>query len=141
MKNLTPVRTATKLDPKQLEKQRQKDKELVRGVFKDYECPGSTFSFVYGPMYKGDTTERWELTDGQIHTIPFGVARHLNRNCNYPEFEHNPADGFVGGSNPYHQANVRVSKRVQRVGFQSLEFLDNDDLTPTPTILTLETSL
>ena len=102
--------------------QRDKDREKVRGIFKNYEVPGGNFQFSYGPMYKGDQTERYDLEDGKIYTLPLGVAKHLNKNCWYPEHAHViDEDG---------KPIAKIGTKHRRVGFQSLEFLDIDDLNP-----------
>lgn len=147
--NLTPVKRSgvPKLDAKQIEKRRQKDKEMVRGVFKDYEVPGGELEFSFGPIYKGDETITFSrlngtsLKDGEVYTIPFGVAKHLNNNCNYPEFEHQPGEGFAGAPNAYTRENVRISKKVHRFGFNTLDFMQDEDLAPAPTIYAVENAL
>lgn len=101
---------------------REKDKEKVRGMFKYYEVPGGQFSFVYGPIYKGDTTERYDFEDGKIYSIPLGVAKHLNKNGWYPEHKHVVDE--------YGKSIAIVGTKHRRFGFQSLEFVDIDDLTP-----------
>jgi hypothetical protein len=102
--------------------QRDKDREKVRGIFKNYEVPGGTFRFSFGPMYKGDQTENYEFEDGKIYTIPLGVAKHLNKNVWYPEHSYVVDE--------YGKPIARVGTKHRRVGFQSLEFVDIDDLTP-----------
>ena len=101
---------------------RDKDKEKVRGMFKYYEVPGGQFSFVYGPIYKGDTTERYDLEDGKIYTLPLGVAKHLNKNGWYPEHKH--------AVDEHGRPIAVVGTKHRRFGFQSLEFVDIDDLIP-----------
>ena len=109
---------------------RDKDREPVKGIFRYHECPGGAVSFSYR-AYKGDNIERYDMTDGQIYTVPLGVARHLNKNCWYPEYE------FF--KNEETQNIQRVAKKVRRMSFQSLEFMDIDDITPTGnSIVTVE---
>lgn len=100
---------------------RDKDREMVKGIFKFYEAPGGTLGFVFR-KYKEDPVERFDLTDGQVYSIPLGVAKHLNKNGWYPEYE------FFKDENT--QNVMRVGKKVRRFGFQSLEFVDIDDLNP-----------
>lgn len=112
--------------------QRDRDREKVKGMFKFYEVPGGAMSFVY-KAYKEDPVERYDFVDGQVYTIPFGVAKHLNHNGWYPEYGYIPGEpgtqtGFgasIGGSAPN---MMRVTKKVHRFGFQSLEFMDDKDL-------------
>lgn len=104
---------------KNLRYMRDKDREMVKGVFRFFEVPGGTMSFVYR-AYKEDPVERYDLEDGKIYTLPLGVAKHLNKNVWYPVHQHLvDEDG---------KASKMVGRKVHRCGFQSLEFVDIDDL-------------
>lgn len=98
---------------------RDKMREPVRGIFKFDEAPGQTLSFVYRE-FKEDPIEKYELVDGEIATIPLGVARHINKNMNYPI--HSYLKDEAG------DATMRIGRKVQRASFQSLEFVDIDDI-------------
>jgi len=99
--------------------QRDKDRQMVKGVFRFYEVPGGTMSFNF-KKYKGDQVEKYTLVDGGIYTIPLGVAKHLTKNGNYPVHSHmQDTDGNV---------SMRIGQKVNRFGFESLEFMDIDDL-------------
>ena len=116
--------TQKKEEPKKkvnLKYLRDKDREMVRGKFIFHEVPGGTMSFCYR-AYKQDQTERFDLVDGEIYTLPLGVARHLNKNCWYPLHEHLLDEN----GNP----SMRVGQKVRRCSFQSLEFVDIDDIAP-----------
>lgn len=104
-----------------LKMMRDKDREMVKGIFRFHEVPGGGMSFVY-KAYKEDQVERYDLVDGQIYTIPLGVARHLNKNCWYPVHAYQTDDN----GSPV----MKVGKKVRRCSFQSLEFVDIDDLSP-----------
>jgi hypothetical protein len=106
---------------KNLRYQRDKDREKVRGIFKFYEVPGGSMSFSIR-IYKEDQTERYDLVDNQVYTLPLGVAKHLNKNGWYPVHAYSQDDN----GNP----SMRIGTKVRRFGFQSLEFVDIDDLTP-----------
>lgn len=95
-----------------------KDNEKVKGIFRFHEVPGGQMSFVY-KAYKGDPVERYDMIDGQVYTIPLGVAKHLNKDCWYPEYEHFKDEQT--------QNVMRVGKKVRRCSFQSLEFVDIED--------------
>ena len=98
---------------------RDKDREKVKGIFKFYECPGAQLNFVY-KAYKEDEVERFNLTDGMIYTLPLGVAKHLNKNGAYPVHEYlKDETGKV---------SMKIGQKVRRFGFQSLEFVDIEDL-------------
>lgn len=104
-----------------LKYQRDKDREPVRGIFRFYEVPGGQMSFVY-KAYKQDPIERFDLVDGAIYTIPLGVAKHLNKNGWYPVHQ------YMTDENG--RASMKIGQKVRRFGFQSLEFVDIDDITP-----------
>lgn len=110
-----------KVKKQPLKYQRDKDREPVRGIFRFHEVPGGTMSFVFR-AYKEDPVERFDLVDGQVYTIPLGVARHLNKNVSYPEHHYQLDE--TG------KPLMRVNKMIRRCSFQSLEFVDIDDITP-----------
>jgi hypothetical protein len=110
-----------------LKYQRDKDREPVKGIFRFYEAPGATLSFCY-KAYKEDPIEQFNLVDGQVYTLPLGVAKHSNKSGWYPEYAFIPGEkGLVGAYSPDGQ-RMKVTRKIRRYGFQSLEFLDIDDL-------------
>lgn len=100
---------------------RDKDREMVKGKFIFHECPGGLMSFVF-KAYKEDPVERYDLMDGQIYNLPLGVAKHLNKNCWYPVHSYQQDE--------FGKSVQKVGQKVRRCSFQSLEFVDIDDLTP-----------
>jgi hypothetical protein len=105
--------------------QREKDKEMVKGIFRFHEVPGGKMGFSY-KAYKGDKVERFDLTDGQIYTLPLGVAKHLNKNVYYPIHSHAlDENGFP---------TAKIGQKVRRCSFQSLEFVDVDEMPPLVTV-------
>lgn len=128
-KDLTTNRSKSE-KPKGLEYQRDRDREMVRGIFHFYEVPGGSMSFVFH-KYKGDPVERYDLVDGQQYSIPLGVAKHLNGNCHYPIHGHM--------TDEHGKPSMRVNEKVHRTGFQSLEFIDIVDLPqPGKSIITVQ---
>jgi len=123
--------TATKKDKKlNIEYLRKKYSEKVKGIFRFHEVPGGSISFPY-LEFKGDQTQRYDLVDGQVYTIPLGVARHLNKNCWYPVHEYAVDENG--------NKIQKIGTKVRRCSFQSLEFVDTEDLTPEGTgIITVE---
>lgn len=105
-----------------LKQMRDRDREMVKGIFRFHEVPGGTMSFIF-KAYKEDQVERFDMTDGQVYTVPLGVARHLNKNCAYPVHHYQTNESGT----PF----MKVGQMVRRCSFQSLEFTDTDDLTPT----------
>ena len=118
-RDMTPAPKSDKRKAVNLKYQRDKDREQVKGVFRFYEVPGGMLSFVFR-AYKEDPVERFDLVDGQIYTIPLGVARHLNKNGKYPV--HAYAQNEAG------QPSMIIGKKVARFAFQSLEFIDIEDM-------------
>ena len=105
---------------KSLRYMRDKDREPVKGIFRFYEVSGGSMSFSY-KAYKEDPVERFDLVDGGVYTLPLGVAKHLNKNGWYPVHSHmTDADG---------KPVMKIGQKVRRFGFQSLEFVDIEDLT------------
>jgi len=118
MEDKNPTKIEGKAPKKSLRYQRDKDRELVKGIFHFYEVPGGTMSF-FVKEYKGDQPQRYRLKDGEVCTIPLGVAKHLNKNGSYPVHSHSmDADG----KNVY-----KIKEKKRRFGFQSLEFIDPED--------------
>ncbi len=101
--------------------QRDKDREMVKGIFKYHEVPGGILPFVY-KVYKEDQVERYDLIDGQVYTVPLGVAKHLNKNGWYPIHAYQVNENGI--------PTMKIGQKVRRFGFNSLEFVDIDDLTP-----------
>jgi len=115
----TSIKAPQKKVGKNLKFQRDKDREPVRGIFRFYEVAGGSMSFVFR-AYKEDPVERYDLVDGMTYTLPLGVAKHLNKNGWYPQHEYAvDANG---------RSVAKIGQKVRRFGFQSLEFIDVDDL-------------
>jgi hypothetical protein len=113
-------KTIKEAAPKQnMKYQRDKDREMVKGIFKFYEVPGGSMSFVF-KVYKEDPVERFDFVDGQVYNIPLGVAKHLNKNGWYPVHVHALDENG--------KTSMRIGQKVRRFGFQSLEFVDIEDL-------------
>lgn len=109
-----------KKKPKEsLKHQRDKDRQKVKGKFMFYEVPQGTLSFVFR-KYKEDPIERFDLLDGEVYTIPLGVAKHLNSSGWYPVHQYQLDE--TG------KPLMRIGQKVHRFGFQSLEFIDVEDV-------------
>ena len=113
---------------------RDKDREPVRGMFKYHEVEGGVLAFSIR-IYKEDQVENYTLVDGQIYTIPLGVAKHLNKNGWYPIYEYFKGEPGIQNMGQ----NMRIGKKVRRYSFNSLEFVDIDDISPVGSgLLTVE---
>jgi len=106
---------------KSLKWHRDHDAQVVRGIFRFHEVPGGLMSFSF-KAYKEDKVQRYDLVDGQIASVPLGVARHLNKNLWYPRYSFEKIEGM--------QDIQKVGQKIRRCSFQSLEFMDDADLTP-----------
>lgn len=118
--NKTPIKKEP-LKKADLDKMRDRDREMVRGRFQFHEVPGGTLKFPFR-AYKSDPVETYELKDGEVYHLPLGVARHLNKDCWYPVHAYQLDE--------HNRPTQKVGQKVQRCSFQSLEFVDIEDLTP-----------
>lgn len=127
MTNLEHVRKKPhqKVPPSKKEREDEyaKDHEMVRGIFRFHEVPGGVMSFVY-KKHKGDEVLHYTMTDGQIYSVPRMVAKHLNKNCWYPIHD------YETDENGRFTHNYKITKKVRRCSFQSLEFIDDEDINP-----------
>jgi hypothetical protein len=126
MKSQAQIAVPLKGDPKAVKKpaanlkyQRDKDRELVKGIFRYYEVPGGSMAFMY-KAYKEDPVEKYDLLDGGVYTLPLGVAKHLNKNGKVPVHK------YMVDENG--KPVARVGEKISRFGFQSLEFVDVEEL-------------
>lgn len=126
-KKLTKAELAKKIDA-----MRERDMELVTGIFRYIEKPNQKLQFNYH-KYEGDGNPRYELVDGQRYRLPRMVARHLNQNCYYVEYQRMAArlggdQGVMmaGTGNEDTQAQMYGVKKIHRTEFRSLEFMDED---------------
>jgi hypothetical protein len=115
----TPEKKEKKVN---LKYEHDKDRQPVKGIFRFYECPGAVLSFVYR-KYKEDDVERFDLMDGQVYSVPLGVARHLNKSGRYPIHAYKQDEAG--------NVSQHIGKKVARYGFQSLEFVDISDIDAT----------
>jgi len=122
---------------KQIKKMRDRDAELVTGIFKNLENPatnGGRGSVVFSyKFYPGEENTIYELCDGERYTIPRGVARHLNNNCFYREYQHLKGEFGTQGVRTAFAPDGRlrtntaqIAKKVHRYAFHSLEYMDDD---------------
>ncbi len=142
VKNLTPE--VKKAPVKNHRYQRDLDREMVTGKFIYHEVPGGVFEFVY-KAHKGDDVEKFTFMDQGIYKIPRGVARHLNTNVWYPKYDYVPGEAMmnaVTGTTPHggHVGRLmKITQKVRRVSFMSMEFLDVEGVPTNPAgVVTVE---
>lgn len=122
---------------KQIQKMKERDSELIVGIFENRECPGQAVNFNI-KLYPGEDFVSYRLEDGQRYQIPRGVARHLNNNCFYTEYKHLQGDSPIDGGHPVQMAlpvndgrrpnaeRYQARRKIHRYAFRSLEYLDED---------------
>lgn len=124
--------TKSKLTPEneeKLEAARKEDAKIVKGIFHFYEVPGGLLEFPY-LKYPNDEVYFFKQFDGDVCSIPLGVAKHLNNNCKYPV--HKFAQDEFG------KPVQKIGQKISRTGFQSLEFVNVEELPPSRQIITVE---
>jgi hypothetical protein len=100
---------------------RDKDAQVVRGKFIFHEVPGGVLKFPFR-KWKGDPIKTYTLKDGEIYEIPLGLAKHLNKECKYPVHSYAMEEDK--------SLKSIIGNWVRRCSFQSLEFVEIEDLTP-----------
>lgn len=134
----TTEQIKTKKDKVNLKYLRDKDREPVKGIFHYYEVPGGMLEFCFR-AYKEDPIEQFRLYDGQVYTLPYGVAKHLNNNGKYPQYEYlNSEKGVLAGFGP-DSPIMKIKSYKKRYGFQSLEFTDIEGLNNSTEIVEVST--
>lgn len=116
-------------DKQNLRYQRDKDREKVKGIFRFHEVPGGSMSFMF-KAYKEDPLERYDFVDGEVYSIPLGVAKHLNNNLWYPVHSYT--------TDEHGKPSTKIGQKVRRCTFQSLEFVDIEELKPAANLITIE---
>lgn len=117
--NLNTAKATPKEGKPNLKYMRDKDREMVRGMFRFFEVPGGTMSFPFR-KYKEDEVENFTMVDGEIYTVPRGVAHHLSNNCWYPEHSYKQNEQGI--------PTAMVTKKKRRCTFEPLDFMDVSDL-------------
>lgn len=130
---------------KKVETQRERDHELVTGIFRfnEHTGKGATLHFRF-KKYAGDDFVQYALTDGERYKLPRMVARHLNQNVHYLEYRHLPGEhgkegmraAYNNGQSAQNTGAVLAGQmysvdKIPRCEFRSLEFMDEDlDMIP-----------
>lgn len=99
--------------------QRDKDRELVTGIFQYHELRGGELKFRI-KLYKEDPIEKFELTDGKVYKLPLGVAKHLRKNGKIAQH------AFVLDENG--SPVQKVTSDYKRFDFVPTDFLAPEDL-------------
>lgn len=131
--------TVTQLQMK-IEGIKERDKELVTGIFNFREKPNGRLQFMF-QKYAEDGMKKYVLYDGKRYKLPRMVARHLNQNCYYVEYtrlagKFGDATGAMQGAYDSKfqdgvetdevNTNMYAINKIHRTEFRSLEFMDDD---------------
>lgn len=120
-----PIEVPVYIDPKEAFKREAKAKwmrerdhkaQKVTGKFLFNECPGGELVFHY-KEFPGDPNVKYVMRHDSIHTIPLGVAMHLNDRCAYPEYAHNLDAGKAVNADAMY-----IQSKVHRTNFIPLDF-------------------
>jgi len=127
---------------KDRQSRRERDNELVTGIFRYIEHTGGTLNFRF-KKYAGDEYKEYSLVDGERYKLPRMVARHLNKDVHYTKYKtlDNNFSGVQGGSSSQasrfedgtrkRSHSMALEEKIHRCEFRSLEFMDDDlDLIP-----------
>jgi hypothetical protein len=131
------------------EARRERDNELITGIFRYIERPGNALRFRF-KKYAGDDYKQYKLIDGERYKLPRMVARHLNKDVYYMKYKHIPGfGGMQGGVAPEgnrfndglytSDKGMHFQEKVHRCEFRSLEFSD-EDLDASPPNITMVTA-
>ncbi len=96
--------------------ERARKSKLVTGKFLFNECPGGELKFCYRE-FPGDQLTHYVMRHDSIHTIPLGVAQHLNDRCSYNEYFHNLDNGKAVDAK-----QMYITSKVHRTSFIPLDF-------------------
>lgn len=106
---------------------REQDNRMVKGKFVYNELPGGVLEFNF-IKHKGDPSKKYTFVDGKIYTVPLSVARHLNKDVAYPQYEHIPGEELIGGSSMEDGQTMRIQHMIKRCSFEPLDFMVDEDL-------------
>lgn len=123
--DLTPQKKAVvSTDPEaEARKAFEYDNEPVRGVFRRHDGQTDPLEFTY-KKHKWDKVTKYKLFHGQVHTIPRGVAIHLNDECKTPIY------GSLKGMEAADAASreTPIVGYTNRFSFSSLDFSGRVDV-------------
>lgn len=118
---------------KKWEKEKERDLEMVTGIFEYKERPRQTLKMRY-KKYADDEFKEYHFTDGQRYRIPRMLAKHLNNNIKYAEYKRlnlpngMASDLMAGGvaDERSPESQMYATHYIKRTEFKSLEFFEED---------------
>lgn len=114
--HVDPKEQAKRELKEKINKEREYKSRKVTGKFLFNECPGGELKFAYRE-FPGDQLTHYAMKHDTIHTIPLGVAQHLNDRCAYAEYAHNLDQGKAVNAE-----EMYIQSKVHRTSFIPLDF-------------------
>lgn len=111
---------------KQYKKQYEKDHKMVKGKFSFLEVPGGELRFTY-LKYEGDSLLRYKWRDGDIVEVPYMVAKHIAQDVKVPTHDFQ--------TDEFGKKIAQVSGWKHRTSFQRLDFMDDEEFTPSNIVM------
>lgn len=114
MKGSSTLSTQQKKEAKEkLDKVYKEESKLVKGTFKNLECPGGEIEFQF-KKFPQDPLRVYTLEDGKNYDLPLCVAKHINNTCNIKQHEY--VVDKLGNK------TIDMNKGEQRYQFLSADF-------------------
>jgi len=109
--NLSPI--DKKAAAEKIERMKEEDLRMVKGIFKNLECPNGCVKF-FVRKYKGEPVRDFLMWDGKEYEVPLYVAKNLNNGCCYPV--------HAWSVDPEGKPLEIIGKMVNRFAFISMDF-------------------
>lgn len=119
-KDITPIKERTELSlSDKLERDRIRDREMVRGVFRRHDGSDETLTFS-ALVHKGDKLTKYgPFVDGGVYTIPRGIKINLNKRCRIPVY------GWIPGLNAADPATQVITGYKSRFSFSAMDDIED----------------
>lgn len=116
----------TKEQEKAFKAMYDRDHKIVKGKFSFLEVPGGELRFTY-LKYDGDQLLRYKWRDGDIVEVPYMVARHIAQEVKVPTHDFQ--------TDEHGKKIAQVSGWKHRTAFQRLDFMDDEEFTPSKIVM------
>ncbi len=98
------------------------NRRIVKGIFKNMECPGTMLTFSFRKYKEPITT--YYLMDGATYDLPIEVVEHLNTNCGYKQHEWKLANNkAIANEMDKRGSNKTIKSIISRFAFTPTEYV------------------